>query len=188
MNPFLQLVCKEVWAEYKLGQVLQLDSSLHLQAKNKKKSYHILLQLISQTLIPAVWWGKDISNSMETHWCHRLSAYACTHTHASSQIDRKSACTRTQSPISIGQCKKHKCLLHFSSAQQLFSCLFSLCIYVFFPHSHFWHLLQTATGKNGHRSSRVRLGQWRCSSAQHESERSSCRVWPGSGLCWPIWV
>lgn len=37
MNPFLQLVCKEVWAEYKLGQVLQLDSSLHLQAKKKRK-------------------------------------------------------------------------------------------------------------------------------------------------------
>lgn len=136
MNPFEQLVCKEVWAEYKLGQVLQLDSSLHLQAKKinqKKKSYHILLQMISQTLIPAVWWGKDISNSMETHWCHRLLAYACTHTHASSQIDRKSACTHTHTVTN-----KHRSMQKTQMSAAFFICsaiillsFFSLFICIF---------------------------------------------------------
>lgn len=124
-------------------------SRLKKQKQNQTTNFDVLLQMISQTLFSAVWWGKDISKSMETHWCHRLPACACTHTHAGSQTDGKSACTHTCPPphtVTI----KHRLLPKTQTSAAFFICsvvFLSLFMCIFFLAVIFWHLLNTAIGK-----------------------------------------
>lgn len=122
--------------------------------------------MISQTPLPAVWWGKHISKRhtgvtgcQRTHvhihmQVHRLTEKVHVHTHANTHTPSQGHMAQVNAKNTNACCTFHL----FSSDSSVFS------VDVHFPpRSHFWRSLETARGKNGHWSSRVRLGQWWCS-------------------------
>lgn len=133
------------------------------------------LQCGEQKTFQIAWKHTGVTGCQRTHvhihmQVHRLTEKMHVHTDARAH-------TVTNKHRSM---QKPKCLLHFSSAQQfsyLFLSVYILYIY-FFPHSQFWHLLKTATGKNGHWSHESDLANG--GALQHSMDQSSPAV--GSGL------
>lgn len=134
MNPFEQLVCKEVWAEYKLGQVLQLDSSLHLKAIivigiifcSKWSVRPWFLQSGEEKTFQIAWKHTGVTGCQRTHvhihmQVHRLTEKVHVHKHTHTVTNKHRSMQKTQMSAAFFICSAIILLSFFS----LFICIFS---------------------------------------------------------------
>lgn len=123
-------------------------SRLKKQKQNQTTNFDVLLQMISQTLFSAVWWGTS-----QRAWKHTgVTGCQRAHVHIHMQVHRltEKVHVHTHAPPTHTVTIKHRLLPKTQTSAAFFICsvvFLSLFMCIFFLAVIFWHLLNTAIGK-----------------------------------------